>query len=181
MSRIGKKPILLPEGVTVDLADNTVKIRNSKGELSAHFQDMVKINKKDNSLLVEPIKDKRRAKQIRAYWGLTRKMIQNMVDGLVNGYEKKLTIEGIGYRAQVQGNKLIMTLGLSHPVEMEVPAGLKVAVADNVNITVTGIDRYLVGQFTAMIRDKKPPEPYKGKGIRYATEIIKRKVGKTGV
>lgn len=181
MSRIGKNPIIIPENVTIELVDQKVTVKGPKGELSENFNDKVKVTKKENELIVDPVEKDPKDKSILASWGMTRKLIQNMVDGVTNGFTRKLIIEGVGYRAQMQGNKLVLSLGYSHPVEMEVPAGLKVEVQDNVNIMVSGINRYQVGQFSALIREKRKPEPYKGKGVRYEDEHIKRKVGKTGV
>lgn len=181
MSRIGRNPVNIPEGVTIEIIDNKVSVKGPKGVLSEHFTHKVNITKKDNSILVKPKEQNTKDKSINAYWGMSKKMIQNMVDGVLKGFERKLIIEGVGFRAQMQGNKLMLTLGYSHPVEMEVPSDLKVEVKDNVNITVSGSSRYKVGQYAALIREKRKPEPYKGKGVRYAGEHIKRKVGKTGV
>ncbi|MBU1076901.1 MAG: 50S ribosomal protein L6 [Spirochaetes bacterium] len=181
MSRIGKNPIDLPEGVTAEIMNNKITIKGPKGELTEHFTDKVKISKKENQIVVEPVGVIKKDKSISAYWGTARKLIQNLVDGVTNGFERKLILIGVGYRAAMQGNKLILTLGYSHPVEMEVPEGLKVQVQDNVNIIITGSNKYQVGQYAAVIREKRKPEPYKGKGLRYADEHIKHKVGKTGV
>ncbi len=179
MSRIGCKPIILPDGVTAVLENNKIIVKGSKGELT-HIFDINKVNIKieDSQIKVEPVK--KDLKEIRAYWGLTRNLINNMVIGVSQGFEKKLIVEGVGYRASVQGNKLILNIGYSNPVEMEIPSYLRVDVKDN-TITVSGIDKYLVGQFAALIRDKRKPDAYKGKGIRYADEHLKLKVGKAGV
>lgn len=181
MSRIGKSPVIITEGVTIDVNNNKVTVKGPKGELSQEFNNNVIITKKDNNILVKPVTLESKDKSIIAYWGMARKMIQNLVDGVTIGFEKKLVIEGVGYKALMQGSKLVLTLGYSHPIEMIVPEGLKVEVQDNVNITIKGIDRYQVGQYSALIRKKRKPEPYKGKGVRYIDEHIKRKVGKTGV
>lgn len=181
MSRIGKKPINVPQNVTVEINDGNVLVKGPKGELKTHIRDFVKLIRNENIITVEPIVDRKNKQIISAYWGLARKTIQNMIDGVTKGFEKKLNIEGIGYKAQVQGNKLIMSLGYSHPVEMEIPNDLKVAVTDSVNISVNGASIYKVGQYAALIRGQRKPEPYKGKGVKYATEKIKIKVGKSGV
>ena len=182
MSRIGKNPVVLPEGVDVTINNNTVIVKGPKGELKQEFKNLVTIEKKDGAIVVAPIlKNEAIEKNIMAYWGLTRKLIQNMVDGVLKGFERKLIIEGVGYKSQVQGSKLILTLGYSHPVEMAIPSDLKIEAKDNINIIVSGIDKYKVGQYAALIREKRKCEPYKGKGIKYENEYIKRKVGKTGV
>ncbi len=179
MSRIGKKPVLIPEGVTANFSGNIIVVKGPKGELQFQIKDYIKITIEDNKIIVEPL-DKNNKIQ-RAYWGLVRKQIDNLVVGVSKGFEKKLAIEGVGYKAQVQGNKLILTIGYSNPVELEIPKDLKVEVIDNVKITVSGIDRYKVGEYAALIRKQRVPEPYKGKGIRYENERIKLKVGKSGV
>ncbi len=181
MSRIGKRPVIIPDGVTVTIENKKINVKGPKGELSFELKDFMKItlDESDKTIYVEP--EKKNDKFQKSYWGMARKLIQNMVDGVSKGFEKKLIVEGVGYRAQVQGNKLVMNLGFSHPVEMDIPSDLKVTVTDNVNITVSGIDKYKVGQYAALIREKREPEPYKGKGIRYADEHIKLKVGKSGV
>ena len=179
MSRIGRNPVIIPEGVNIEVNTNSVLVKGPKGEIKQEFKDIVIVLKKDETIVVktkdEPDKD------TSAYWGTVRKSIQNMVDGVTNGFEKKLIIEGIGYKSQTNGKTLVLNVGYTHPVEMVIPEGLKVEVKDNVNITVSGIDRYKVGQFAAVIRDKRKPEPYKGRGVRYVDEHIRRKVGKTGV
>ncbi len=179
MSKIGRKPVEIPEGVDVQINGTEVKVKGPHGELSFNFKPHVVIKKEDNLIKVEPVNKK--DKQARAYWGLTRQLINNMVTGVTKGFEKKLVIEGIGYRAQVQNKKLIMQLGYSHPVEMEIPDDLKVEVEGTTVIKVWGIDKYKVGQYAALIREKRPPDPYKGKGIRYENEVLRLKPGKAGV
>lgn len=181
MSRIGKKPISVPENVTVELNNNNVVVKGPKGELQQEFKKFVSIFREENEIVLKPVIDRKNEKKINAYWGLARKLIQNMVEGVTNGFEKKLVIDGVGYRAQVQANKLVLIVGYSYPLEMLIPSDLKVEVKDNTNVTVTGVDRYKVGEYASLIRRKRSPEPYKGKGIRYFNERIKRKVGKTGV
>ncbi len=179
MSRIGRNPVIIPEGVNIEVGTNNVLVKGPKGEIKQEFKDIVIISKKDETIVVSCKGEPDKATS--AYWGTIRKSIQNMVDGVTNGFEIKLIIEGIGYKSQTNGKTLVLNVGYTHPVEMVIPEGLKVEVKDNVNITVSGIDRYKVGQFAAVIRDKRKPEPYKGRGIRYANEHIRRKVGKTGV
>ena len=177
MSRIGKKPINIPTGVTVSISDNSVLIKGPKGELKRDLHRDIAIEVKDNQIFVTPKKD---TKKISALWGLTRSLVANMVDGVTRGFEKKLEFEGIGYRAQLDGDSLVMQLGFSHPVRFKIPAGIKFSVDKNL-ITIAGIDKELVGQVAARVRSQKPPEPYKGKGIRYQGEIIRRKAGKKAV
>jgi large subunit ribosomal protein L6 len=177
MSRIGRLPVAIPEGVTVDIAeDNTVKVKGPKGELTRTLPAEMKIENKDGEILVTRPND---LKKMKSLHGLTRSLINNMVVGVTQGYEKKLEVNGVGFRANKQGKKLVLNLGYSHPVEMEDPEGLETKVEGN-NITVSGIDKEKVGQFAAEIRSKRAPEPYKGKGIKYADEVIRRKVGKAG-
>ena len=177
MSRIGKMPIAIPGGVTVEIAENNkVTVKGPKGTLSRTLPSVVTIKQENGELKVERPNDE---KEIRALHGLTRALINNMVVGVTEGYVKTLEINGVGYRAAKQGKKLTLTLGYSHPVEMEDPEGIETKVTDN-KIEVSGIDKEKVGQYAAVIRDKKRPEPYKGKGIKYTTETIRRKVGKAG-
>lgn len=177
MSRIGKKPILIPEGVEVKIEDQKVTIRGPKGELSKEIRPEVKVEEKEGKVFIIL---KEWAKKAKAPWGLFRNLIANMIEGVTEGYEKKLQIEGVGYRANVDGNKLVLSLGFSHPVEMQIPEGLQVLVEKNI-ITISGINKELVGQFSANIRKVRPPEPYKGKGIRYIDEVVRRKAGKKTV
>jgi len=177
MSRIGKKPILIPENVEIKIEGQKVIVKGPKGELMKEIPSGIKVELKDKEIIVSP---QVQIKKIAQLWGLTRALIFNLIKGVTEGYEKKLEIEGIGYKALVQGNKLILNLGFSHPVEIEAPEGIKFQVEKNI-ITVSGSDKELVGQVAANIRAKKKPEPYKGKGIKYFGEIIRRKAGKKAV
>ena len=177
MSRIGRLPVAIPAGVTVTIAENNkVTVKGPKGELTREFVPEMTIEEKEGHIVVTRPNDLKRNK---ALHGLTRSLINNMVTGVSNGYEKTLAINGVGYRAAKQGKKLVLTLGYSHPVEMEDPAGVETVVDGN-KIIVKGIDKEKVGQYAAEIREKRKPEPYKGKGIKYSDEVIRRKVGKTG-
>jgi large subunit ribosomal protein L6 len=177
MSRIGKMPIAIPAGVTVDVAENNkVTVKGPKGTLERVLPKEMEIKVEGAELVVNRPND---LKKMKSLHGLTRTLINNMVIGVSAGYEKKLEVNGVGYRAQKSGKKLTLSLGYSHPVEMEDPEGIETVVDGN-NITVKGIDKEKVGQFAAEIRDKRRPEPYKGKGIKYADEVIRRKEGKTG-
>jgi len=175
MSRIGKKPVVIPAGVAVDLKDETLKIKGPKGELVLAVHPKVAINHTDSELTVSVKHPDVKAEK--ALWGLFRALINNMVVGVTSGFTKILEINGVGYKATMTGTKLVMALGYSHPIEMEVPKGLEVKVEKNV-ITIAGIDRQLVGQFAAEVRSQREPEPYKGKGIKYSDETIRRKAGK---
>ncbi len=179
MSRIGKKPVSIPDGVTVNVDGNVVKVKGPKGELDFQFNDFLNVKVENNEVIVTP--ENKKDKNQKAFWGLTRKYIENLIVGVSSGFEKRLSIEGVGYRAQVQGNKLILNLGYSNPVEMDIPQDLNVQVNDNVKIVISGIDKYKVGQYAALVRKQRKPEPYKGKGVRYEGEHIKLKVGKSGV
>ena len=175
MSKIGKKPIEVPSGVTVEVADdNKVKVKGSKGELESVFSAKIKIEVKDNQVLLKPIKD---SNDLYALWGLTRALVANMIEGVSKGFEKKLEIQGVGYKVALKGDKLDMALGFSHPVEVKCPEGIKFEVEKNI-ITILGINKQAVGQTAANIRAFKKPEPYKGKGIRYVGEQVKLRVGK---
>ena len=176
MSRIGKLPIHVPAGVTVTIKDNVVTVKGPKGTLEKALPTEMSIKLEDGQVVVTRPND---LKKMKSLHGLTRTLIQNMVIGVSQGYEKALEVNGVGYRAQKQGKKLVLSLGYSHPVEMEDPEGLESTVDGN-KIVVKGIDKEKVGQYAAEIRDKRRPEPYKGKGIKYADEVIRRKVGKTG-
>ncbi|WFD10400.1 50S ribosomal protein L6 [Tepidibacter hydrothermalis] len=178
MSRIGIKPIEIAEGVDVIIGEeNLITVKGPKGELTKKFVEDLKITKEDNSIVVErPTNNKRH----RSLHGLTRTLIANMVEGVTKGYEKKLELVGVGYRAQKQGKKLVMSLGFSHPVEMEDPEGVVTETPNQTEITVKGIDKQLVGNYAAKIRAWRKPEPYKGKGVKYVGEVIRRKEGKTG-
>ncbi|MDO5520741.1 MAG: 50S ribosomal protein L6 [bacterium] len=178
MSRIGRMPIAVPAGVTVDIAENNqVTVKGPKGELVRVLPAEMNIAKEGETVVVTRPND---LKKMKSLHGLTRTLIANMITGVTVGYEKVLEINGVGYRAQKQGKTLILSLGYSHPVEMEDPADLEVILEGQNKITVKGIDKEKVGQYAAEIREKRRPEPYKGKGIKYADEVIRRKVGKTG-
>ena len=177
MSRIGRHPIAIPAGVTVEIAENNVvTVKGPKGTLEKALPTEMEIKQEGEEIVVTRPND---LKKMKSLHGLTRTLINNMVIGVTNGYEKVLEVNGVGYRAAKSGNKLTLNLGYSHPVEMEDPEGLESVVEDN-KITVKGIDKEKVGQYAAEIRGKRAPEPYKGKGIKYADEVIRRKVGKTG-
>ena len=178
MSRIGRMPIAIPAGVTVDIAENNkVTVKGPKGTLERVLVPEMEITREGDEIIVKRPNDLKRMKSLH---GLTRTLINNMVVGVTNGYEKVLEINGVGYRAQKQGKKLTLSLGYSHPVEMEDPEGIETVLEGQNKSTVKGIDKEKVGQYAAEIRDKRRPEPYKGKGIKYADETIRRKVGKTG-
>ncbi|MBO5165011.1 MAG: 50S ribosomal protein L6 [Lachnospiraceae bacterium] len=177
MSRIGRMPIAVPAGVTVDIAENNkVTVKGPKGTLERVLPREMEIKLEGAEIVVTRPND---LKKMKSLHGLTRTLINNMVVGVTSGYEKKLEINGVGYRASKAGKVLNLSLGFSHPVEMTDPEGIETTVENNI-ITVKGIDKEKVGQFAAEIRDKRRPEPYKGKGIKYADETIRRKVGKTG-
>ena len=178
MSRIGRMPIAVPAGVTVDIAENNkVTVKGPKGELTRVLPEAMGIKKDGEEIVVTRPND---LKKNKALHGLTRTLIYNMVVGVTEGYEKVLEVNGVGYRAQKQGKKLVLSLGYSHPVEMEDPEGIETVLDGQNKIIVKGIDKEKVGQYAAEIRSKRAPEPYKGKGIKYDTEVIRRKVGKTG-
>ena len=177
MSRIGRMPVAIPAGVTVEIVNNYMTVKGPKGTLERELPVEMDIKEEDGHIVVTRPNDLKRMKSLH---GLTRTLINNMVVGVTNGYEKVLEINGVGYRASKQGKKLTLNLGYSHPVEMEDPEGLETVLEGQNKITVKGIDKEKVGQYAAEIRDKRRPEPYKGKGIKYADEVIRRKVGKTG-
>ncbi len=178
MSRIGVKPIELPQGVEVNIDENNlVTVKGPKGSLSKEIHKDMIIKQEDNTLLVERPSN---IKMHRSLHGLSRSLIFNMVDGVVKGYEKKLLLVGVGYRANKQGKKLVLNLGFSHPIELEDPEGVETEVPSQTEIIVRGIDKQKVGNYAARIRELRKPEPYKGKGIKYSDEIIRRKEGKTG-
>ena len=178
MSRIGKMPIAVPAGVTVDIAENNkVTVKGPKGTLERVLPAEMEIKKEGDEIIVNRPND---LKKMKSLHGLTRTQINNMVVGVTEGYEKKLEVNGVGYRAVKKGKLLTLSLGYSHPVEMEDPEGIEVVVEDANTLVVKGIDKEKVGQYAAEIREKRAPEPYKGKGIKYADEVIRRKVGKTG-
>lgn len=175
MSRVGKKPVAIPSGVTIEIKESGIKVKGPKGELTLELHPKVKLEKTDSELVVKVGNESN--KQERALWGLFRALINNMVTGVTAGFTKVLEVNGVGYKAAVNGTKLVLSLGYSHPVEMEIPKGLEVKVEKN-TITITGADRQLVGQFAANVREQRKPEPYKGKGIKYSDEVIRRKAGK---
>lgn len=180
MSRVGKKIILIPDGVEVKIEGDAVKVKGPKGELSQEIRPELKILIGDNKIQVmiqERGASLRTPKLTKSLWGLTRALIYNMVEGVKNGFEKKLEIQGVGYKAQAEGENLTLNVGFSHSVVLKVPEGIKVGVEKNI-ITISGINKEAVGQFAAIVRKVKPPEPYKGKGIRYLGEKVRRKVGK---
>ncbi|HKG36257.1 MAG TPA: 50S ribosomal protein L6 [Solirubrobacterales bacterium] len=175
MSRIGRKPIDLPDGVTVEVAPGRVAVKGPKGELTEDVSTDMKVEQESGTLTVERPTDRG---EHRALHGLTRSLIANMVEGVTDGYEKRLEIQGVGYRANLRGRILELALGFSHPVAIEAPEGIDFEVPQPTEIIVRGIDKQLVGQVAADIRKRRPPEPYKGKGIRYRGEQVARKVGK---
>ncbi|MGI8462250.1 MAG: 50S ribosomal protein L6 [Solirubrobacterales bacterium] len=175
MSRIGRKPIAVPDGVNVEIAPGRVDVKGPKGELSQQVSTDMKIVEEDGVLVVERPTDRG---EHRALHGLTRSLIANMVEGVTNGYEKTLEIQGVGYRAKLQGKGLELALGYSHPVSLAAPDGIEFEVPQPTQVIVRGIDKQLVGEIAAQVRKARPPEPYKGKGVRYAGEHVARKVGK---
>lgn len=174
MSRVGKKPILIPEGVEVKLEDQKVIIKGPKGELSQKIRPEISIEVKEGKIVVLP---KIQTKKTKAFWGLTRTLLANMIEGVIRGYEKKLEIQGIGYKASLDGKDLNLQVGFTHPIKIKAPEGINFLVEKN-TITASGINKELVGEIAAKIKKVRPPEPYKGKGIRYLGETIKRKAGK---
>lgn len=176
MSRIGRKPVNIPAGVEVTLANGVITVKGSKGTLIQNIHPKMNVEINDGVITVTRPND---LKENRALHGLTRSLIYNMVEGVSNGFKKELEVNGVGYRVQMQGNNLVMNLGYSHQVIVPEIEGIKIATQGN-KITVSGPDKQKVGQFAAEIREKRPPEPYKGKGIKYVDEVIRRKEGKTG-
>lgn len=177
MSRIGKKPVTVPAGVTVTIDGTTVSVKGGKGELTRTFSDLVTIAQEGSEVLVTRNDE---STESNAQQGLTRTLIHNMVIGVSEGFSKKLELTGVGYRAALKGTGLDLSLGYSHPVLVDVPEGISFEVPDNTHIVVKGISKEQVGQVAAEVRDKRPPEPYKGKGIHYEGEHIRRKLGKAG-
>ena len=175
MSRIGSSAITIPADVTLSNDGGVIVVKGKNGELSTSLHSDVELSVADNVATLKPVRDTRQAK---ALWGTMRSNLNNMVVGVTEGFTRKLEINGVGYRAAMQGNKLVLSLGFSHPVEMEVPTGLKVAVENNTSVTITGADKQLLGQFASEVRAKRPPEPFKGKGVKYSDEYIVRKEGK---
>ena len=177
MSRIGKKPIIIPENTEVKQEGGTIIVKGPKGELTRVFRQEVNIKIDGNTITLEPINN---SKFVQSLWGTYGSHLQNMISGVNTPYKKILVIEGVGYKAEMSGDKIILSLGFSHKIELDIPKSLEVDLKKNV-ITISGIDKELVGQFTAEIRSYRKPEPYKGKGIRYEDEIIRRKDGKKTV
>jgi len=177
MSRIGRMPVAVPAGVNVKIAERTVTVKGPKGELQLEVAAPIGVALENGSVSVTRPDDEKRNRQLH---GLTRTLIANMVDGVTKGFSRNLEIVGVGYRAQMQGKKLALQLGFSHPVVIEPPAGIAIAVEGTNKISVSGADKQQVGQIAAQIRDVRPPEPYKGKGIRYEGERVRRKLGKAG-
>jgi large subunit ribosomal protein L6 len=177
MSRIGKNPVPVPDKVSVSLDGLTIKVKGPKGELERTLPDGVSVTQVDNTIVVTPTSDKRVSRERH---GLCRTLVANMVEGVSKGYSKSLEIIGVGSRAQVKGKKLVVSAGYSHPVEMDPPEGIIFAVENNTKVTVSGTDKELVGNEAAKVRAIRPPEPYKGKGIKYEGERIMRKAGKSG-
>ena len=178
MSRIGKKPVIVPANVTVSIADgNVVTVKGPKGELTYGFHPDMILKQEGNTVIVDRPDEEHLHKSLH---GLTRTLLSNMVEGVANGYKKELDVNGVGYRAEKKGNQLVMRLGYSHEVFVDEIPGITVEVPTPNKIIISGIDKQVVGQFAAEVRGKRPPEPYKGKGIKYTTEVIRRKVGKTG-
>jgi large subunit ribosomal protein L6 len=175
MSRIGRQPIAVPDGVEITIEPELVKVKGPKGELEERVSREIGVAQENGEIVVTRSTDRG---EHRALHGLTRSLIANMVEGVTSGFEKRLEIQGVGYRAQLQGSKLVLALGYSHPVEVNAPAGIDFEVPQPTRITVRGISKQAVGEVAAIIRKQRPPEPYKGKGIRYEGEYVARKVGK---
>ena len=177
MSKIGKKPIAIPAGVEIKIDGQTVRVKGPKGEIRRRLEREIKAEVADGKVVITPRSNSRTARQL---WGLNRTLVSNMVAGVTEGFRKELELVGIGYRAEKKGDGLSLSLGFSHPVEFPAPAGIVLEVVEKTKITVEGIDKQLVGQTAAKIRALRPPEPYKGKGIRYVGEIVRKKPGKAG-
>lgn len=174
MSKIGQLPVNVPNGVTVEINGNTINVSGPKGKLSFNFVKDIEVKTEENQLI---IKAKKENKIVRSIWGTTRKIISNMVKGVTEGWSKQLELVGTGYRAEVRGTTLVLTVGYSHPIEIQAPEGVTFKVEKSI-ITVEGPDREVIGQVAANIRGSRPPEPYKGKGVKYVNEVIRRKAGK---
>ncbi len=177
MSRIGRKPIPIPDGVKVNLQDDRVEVEGPKGKLVTQLVNGVRIENNNGELRAVP---ERESRELARFWGLTRTLVANAVHGVSQGFSKQLDIVGIGYRAQVEGKKVVFSLGYSHPIEFDIPTGIKVDVEKQTRITVSGADKQLVGQVAARMRALRKPDPYKQKGVRYVGEQLKKKAGKTG-
>lgn len=178
MSRIGRKPIDIPSGVQVTISERTVTVKSDKGQMQWQFPEPITVRQEEGQIVVERPDDNYK---IRALHGTTRALINNMILGVTKGFERKLQINGVGYRAAVQGTTMNFELGYSHPIVYELPNGISAKVDKNTEITVSGIDKHLLGEVASKIRSFRPPEPYKGKGVKYAEEQIRRKVGKKNV
>jgi len=177
MSRIGKLPVPIPSGVTVEAKDRKVTVKGPKGALDLHLRPEIDVKIEKARVLVEP--NRQATRQVRAYHGMTRAILDNMMVGVTQGYERNLEIVGVGWNASMAGKKLVLSVGYCNQIEMEVPTGLVVEAPKPTNISVKGVDKQLVGQFAAAVRSKRPPEPYKGKGIRYEGEYVRKKQGKS--
>jgi large subunit ribosomal protein L6 len=177
MSRIGKKPIALPKGVKVEVKDGLVSVQGQKGALKRPLLEGVEVNVAESEVTLTRKSDDKRS---RSYHGLMRTLVANMVEGVSNGFEKKLEIVGIGYRSELKGNNLALYLGYSHPIDFPLPQGITADIEKQTLVTIKGIDKELVGQVAAKIRDLRKPDPYKGKGVKYAGEVLRKKAGKTG-
>ena len=177
MSRIGKLPVVIPDGVDVKVENNLVTAKGPMGTESVHIRDEIEVKVEGKEIIVTRKNDDRKSRSLH---GLSRTLVQNVVTGVKDGFTKKLEIQGVGYRAQMQGNAINLQLGYSHPVVIEPPQGIKIAVEANTKITVTGSNKQMVGDVAAQIRSKRPPEVYKGKGVRYEGEYVRRKAGKAG-
>jgi len=175
MSRIGKRPVAIPSGVTANIEGDTLTVKGPKGALSMGLSDLIDYKVEGEEIQVNPAND---TKTARAYWGMQRTLVSNLVEGVTEGFSKQLDITGVGYRAQAQGSKLKLQLGYSHDIDLDVPEGLEVKTPDQTTVVVSGIDKQAVGQFAAEIRRWRKPEPYKGKGIKYQGEYVFRKEGK---
>jgi len=175
MSRIGKKPVAIPSGVTAEIKDSTLSVKGPKGTLTLGLSDLIDYKVEDGQIAVKPAND---TKLARSYWGMQRTLVSNLVEGVTTGFTKVLNITGVGYRASSQGKTIKLQLGFSHDVDLNVPEGLEVKTPDQTTIEISGIDKQKVGQFAAEIREWRKPEPYKGKGVRYKGEFIFRKEGK---
>jgi len=177
MSRIGKKPVEIPEKTEVTVAANVISVKGPLGELTQEIHPLVQVDVKDGLVVSSPKDDSIKAK---AMWGTMSSLVSSMIQGVNTAFEKKLIVEGVGFKVDIQGNKLILNIGFSHPVEIEIPSDLNVSAEKNV-ISISGISKHKVGQFAAVVRANKKPEPYKGKGIRYDDEVVRRKEGKKSV
>lgn len=177
MARLGKIPVTIPNKVNVDIKDNTINIKGPKGELSLCCPEVIVLETVEDTIVVKPKDNTKLSEKLH---GTYRKLILNMVEGVVNGFQKKLELQGVGFRSQVQGKSLVLNVGFSHQVIVNSPPGITIAVENNTIVIVSGIDKQLVGQVAANIKAVRPPEPYKGKGIRYEGEYVRRKVGKAG-